>query len=269
MQYAPEELLDFDAFLKEWIFYLQTIEEPAADDYLEEALEMQTDPISALETARQSVQTHPELYLKVLSMQYNDKSRLEIGLEALKSIDQNYIIRSEIALQTAEVAIRLNDPECAIRCRTEAFRSNSTAVNFLRALVNHPDYTNALAELTFIASEYRAQQQKSFHKQNRLGDDTGRFIRFLNCSVRYWKRTGKYHLKMIICWNGKKNITDVQRIIGNCGLVEWLTEKDSNRSISGNTLKILFVKAILGINTPGRESAVSPLCKTATRVCFN
>ena len=195
LQHTPEELPDFDAFLKEWIFYLQTIEELTADEYLEEALEMQTDPLSALETARQSVKTHPELYLKVLSMQDNDKSRLEIGLEALKSIDTNYIIRSEIALQTAEAAIRLNDPECAIHCRTEAFRSNSTAVNFLRALVNHPDYANALSELTLIASEYRAQQQKSFHKQNRLGDDTRRFIRFLSGEFQsaYADLFGKYN----------------------------------------------------------------------------
>ena len=195
LQHAPEELPDFDAFLKEWIFYLQTIEELTADEYLEEALEMQTDPISALETARQSVKTHPELYLKVLSMQDNDKSRLEIGLEALKSIDPNYIIRSEIALQTAEAAIRLNDHECAISCRTESFRSNSTAVNFLRALVNHPDYANALLELTSIASEYRVQQQKSFHRQNMLDDDTRRFIRFLSGEFQnaYADLLGKYN----------------------------------------------------------------------------
>ena len=86
LQHAPEELPDFEAFIKEWIFYLQTIEELSADEYLEEALEMQTDPVSALETARQSVQIHPELYLKVLSMQDNDKSRLEIGLEALRRV---------------------------------------------------------------------------------------------------------------------------------------------------------------------------------------
>ena len=96
MQHAPEELTDFDVFLKEWILHLQIIEEPA----------------------RQSVQIHPGLYQKVMSKQDNDKLHLEIGLEALKSIEPNYIIRSEIALQTTEAAIRLNDPECAISRRT-------------------------------------------------------------------------------------------------------------------------------------------------------
>jgi len=195
MQHAPEELPDFDVFLNKWIFYLQTIEEKAANDYLEEALEMQTDPASALETARQSVEIHPELYLKVLSMQDNDKSRLEIGLEALQSIDSNYITRSELALQTAEAAIRLNNSECAIKCRTEAFRSNSTTVNFLRALLNRPDYANGLEELKLIASEYQAQQQKSFHERNRLQDDTRRFIRFLSGEFQnaYADLFGKYN----------------------------------------------------------------------------
>ena len=124
MQHSPKELPDFDAFLKDWILYLQTKEDPAADDYLDEAMEMQADPVSALETARQSVKLHPELYLKVLSLQDNVAARLETGLEALGSIDPNDIVRSEIALQTAETALKLGNAECAAYCRTEAFRSS-------------------------------------------------------------------------------------------------------------------------------------------------
>ena len=118
MQHSPMELPDFDAFLKDWILYLQTKEEPAADDYLDEAMEMQADPVSALETARQSVELHPELYLMALSLQEDDAARLETGLEALDSIAPNYIVRSEIALQTAETALRLGNAECAAYCRT-------------------------------------------------------------------------------------------------------------------------------------------------------
>ena len=127
MQHSPEELPGFDAFLKDWILYLQTKEEPATDDYLDEALEMQADPVIALETARQSVELHPELYLMALSLQEDDVTRLETGLEALGSIDPNYTVRSEIALQTAETALRLGNDECAAYCRTEAF-----PVNYLR-----------------------------------------------------------------------------------------------------------------------------------------
>ena len=122
MQHSPKELPDFDAFLKDWILYLQTKEDPAADDYLDEAMEMQADPVSALETARQSVKLHPELYLKVLSLQDNVAARLETGLEALGSIDPNDIVRSEIALQTAETALKLGNAECAAYCRTEGQR---------------------------------------------------------------------------------------------------------------------------------------------------
>ena len=180
MQHSPKELPDFDAFLKDWILYLQTKEDPAADDYLDEAMEMQADPVSALETARQSVKLHPELYLKVLSLQDNVAARLETGLEALGSIDPNDIVRSEIALQTAETALKLGNAECAAYCRTEAFRSNSTAVNYLRALVNHPDYEKCLEELQSMISDYHEQHFKSFLKHNRLGESTVRFSRFLS-----------------------------------------------------------------------------------------
>lgn len=66
---------------------------------------------------------------------------------------------------------------------------------FLRALVNHTDYANALSELTSIASDYRAQQQKSFHMQNMLDDDTRRFIRFLSGEYQnaYADLFGKYN----------------------------------------------------------------------------
>ena len=180
MQHSPEELPGFDAFLKDWILYLQTKEEPATDDYLDEALEMQADPVIALETARQSVELHPELYLKVLSMQGNDMAQLETGLEALGSIDPNYTVRSEIALQTAETALRLGNDECAAYCRTEAFRSNSTAVNYIRALVNHPDYEKCLKELQSIKSDYHEQNFNNFLKYNRLKESTVRFSRFLS-----------------------------------------------------------------------------------------
>lgn len=180
MHHTPEELPGFDAFLKDWILFLQTKEEPAADDYLDEALKMQADPVSALETARQSVELHPELYIKVLSLQEDDVTRLETGLEALGSIDPYYTVRSEIALQTAETALRLGDAECAAYCRTEAFRSDSTAVSFLRALVNHPDYEKCLKELQSIISGYHEQHSKNPLKYNRLEDNTIRFSRFLS-----------------------------------------------------------------------------------------
>lgn len=180
MQHSPEELPDWNAFLKDWILHLQTIDEPAADDYLDEALEMQNDSVTALETARQSVELHPELYLKVLSLQENDAARLETGLEALNNINPKYTVRSQIALQTAETALRLGNVECAAYCRTEAFRSNSTAVNYLRALVNHPDYEKCLEESQSMISDYHEQHFKSFLKHNRLDESTVRFSRFLS-----------------------------------------------------------------------------------------
>ena len=90
-------------------------------------------------------------------MKKDDNARLEIGLEALHNMDSNKTARSDIALETTEAALRLGDGKCAENCHIEAFRSDSTAVNFLRALVNHSDYTSCLAELNAIASEFDEQ----------------------------------------------------------------------------------------------------------------
>ena len=193
MQRAPTELPDFDAFLQEWILYLQTKDEAAAKDYLDEALKLQADSASALETARQSVTLHPELYLRALTMQKDDNARLEIGLEALHNIESNKTVRSEIALETAEAALRLGDGKCAENCRIEAFRSDSTVVNFLRALVNHSDYTSCLVELNAIASEFNEQPIRNLDN-NYIGKNIVRLIRFLNGEFQdaYADLFGKY-----------------------------------------------------------------------------
>ena len=112
-------------------------------------------------------------------MKKDDNARLEIGLEALHNMDSNKTARSDIALETTEAALRLGDGKCVEDCRIEAFRSDSTAVNFLRALVNHSDYTSCLAELNAIASEFDEQPIRNLDNSF-IDKSTGRLIRFLN-----------------------------------------------------------------------------------------
>lgn len=195
MQYSPEELPDFDEFLKEWISYLQTISTGYADEYLDEALEMLNDPDSVLEIARQSAVMHPKLYLDAFAMQDNDNARLAVGTEALDSIDINYTFRSEIALQTAEVVLRLGNVDCAIHCRKEAFRSDSTTVNFFRALLNAPDYENTLSELKLIVTDFTEPPYDRYIERNRLDEGTKRLIDFLTGEFQnaYADLFGKYN----------------------------------------------------------------------------
>ncbi len=194
MQHAPTELPDIDSFLTDWIYYLQTIPEKTAEVFLQEALQMQHDPAQALETARQSAALHPEVYEQVLSMQESDAKRLEVGLEALKNIDTIFTVRSSVALQTAEAALRLGDTSCAEYCYREAFHSDSNAVNYIRALQNNPDYQSALAELHTLASGVHKQETESCQKQNVLQDDTKRLIRFISGEFQnaYADLYGKY-----------------------------------------------------------------------------
>jgi hypothetical protein len=61
-----------------------------------------------------------------------NEKMLQIGREALDKIPYTYTVRGEIALLTAEYACKLQDKAAMEACWLEAFRSNSTVVNYLR-----------------------------------------------------------------------------------------------------------------------------------------
>ena len=180
MQHSPEELPDTEHFLTEWIAYLDKIPSATASVFLQEALHLQVDPEQILTIARCSAAVHPEVYAQALSVQMDDAARLSVGLEAMQNISANVILRGEIALQTAEAAMRLGDTQKAQYCQTECFRSDSTPVHYLRALLNSPDYEQSRAELQEIADSVQESEIKVFLPKNHITEETRRFIRFLN-----------------------------------------------------------------------------------------
>ncbi len=188
MQSASAELPEMESFLTNWIEFLGSVPEQSAEELLLEAITMQNQPVQALETARKFSSIHPVLYEKALAMQTEENSRLKIGLEALEKLDTWYFIRSNIALQTAETAIRLGMPKEAEYCRLEAFRSETTPVNYLRALLNSSDFETCKNELyailkhlldTYTKEEFRLDRPKSQAK-NFVANKTKRLIQFLN-----------------------------------------------------------------------------------------
>ena len=188
VQSASTELPEMEGFLTNWIEFLGSVPEQSAEELLLEAITMQNQPVQALETARKFSAIHPVLYEKALAMQADDESRLKIGLEALQKLDTWYFIRSNIALQTAETAIRLGMPKEAEYCRLEAFRSETTPLNYLRALLNSSNFEacqNELYEIlkhlldTYTKEEFRLDRPKSQAK-NFITDETNRLIKFLN-----------------------------------------------------------------------------------------
>ena len=135
MQMGEEELHDLQEFIPSWIDYLGRQEGPGAEKLLLEVWEMVDADDQHLEMARSFASQHPELYRRILEEGIGttdpDKMYL-IGMEALENIPVSYEIRGEVALLTAEYAEKINKHDSAESCWLEAFRSNTTVLNYLR-----------------------------------------------------------------------------------------------------------------------------------------
>ena len=84
---------------------------------------------------KEYVDQHPQLYKQILEdgIEKEDNERLyRIGLEAMKKIPENKLIRSEIAFLTSEYAYRSNQRSVVEYCWLEAFRSDTSVMNYMR-----------------------------------------------------------------------------------------------------------------------------------------
>ncbi len=134
LQMGSEEI-DLNALLPSWMEALARRPEVKADSLLKEVLDMLQDKNDILNYASRYAQSHPILYLKILSEGLNDsspKEMMQIGLRGMKEIPVNHETRSVISLLTAEYALKVQNRQIAENCWLEAFRSLSTAVNYLR-----------------------------------------------------------------------------------------------------------------------------------------
>lgn len=177
LQSGNEELPQFHEFLTLWIAYLGVRKGRHAEKLLQEAQMMLQDDDSLLENARRFVDVHPVLYEQLLRMKLasgEDDKMLQIGKEALDKITRSYMIRSDIALLTAEYACKLNDVKEAERCWLEAFRSNSTVTNYLRVRFRSRDWLQYVAEVKLIYERiYKESSQNNVYdrdaqRENRL-----------------------------------------------------------------------------------------------------
>ena len=143
MQNGKKELPEFNEFLLLWIEYLGCQNGKGIKKLLQEAQMMLQDDELTLKIARKLVNQHPELYKNLLQKGLEGKAwekMFQIGLEALDKIPVTYTLRSEIALLTAEFANRLNDYKSAEFCWIEAFRSDTSVVNYMRIRFQTKDW---------------------------------------------------------------------------------------------------------------------------------
>ena len=151
LMHGSEELEDLDEFLDLWISYLKDKKDRMANQLFLEAISLKGDMDFAIEAARTSAKTHPELYLRLLDQELPSGAKLELGLEALKLMDPaDADIRSRIALRTADYAVDEGRPDEAEMCRLESFRSMPEPIQYLRSLLNARDKSMVRTQLEGI-----------------------------------------------------------------------------------------------------------------------
>ena len=139
MQHGDEELPALEEFLSCWITYLGDKTGHDADRLILEAAGLLNDIPLEIQYAEKYAAVHPRLYLNILE---NGKyatanDMVSIGIQAMKAIPKKYIMRSRVALKTAEYVIAANGETSLLgKCYYAAYESDTSALNYLRALLN-------------------------------------------------------------------------------------------------------------------------------------
>ena len=100
-----EELPDSSGFMEGWIAFLTEHPGEVAGKFLCEAVLYQKSGDEIMEAARKAARCHPSLLLAAMEHFEERKDiqrQLAMGKEALELVDGRYVLRSRIALKTAE-----------------------------------------------------------------------------------------------------------------------------------------------------------------------
>ncbi len=199
MQYG-EELPGLDDFLKKWLSYLGHQSGGSLHHLLVEAAQLVNDSELLLTTARECHEWNPCLYEQYLQM-YADKvdtaELLTIGEEALDRIDPNLRIRGQIALLCARYASQAGRKEQMEDSLFEAFRSDTTIVNYMRLrweCVDFAKYETQVREIyhAFCEQLLSKESRRTYYSSgtddretNRPDRDTVFMLAFLGGEFRY------------------------------------------------------------------------------------
>lgn len=190
------ELPEIDAFLPLWIEHLGRMTGSSAGKLLQEALELADDGEQLLANARKYCGEHPELYEQYLTANQGKTdadSLLAVGTEALEAIEKKYLVRSRVALLTSRTALEQDRPELAETCWLEAFRSDTSVVNYLRLLMECRDFSNVREAAAQIYRETCSQLRKDSYflptagggRENQLNPTQAYLLAFLGGEFDY------------------------------------------------------------------------------------
>lgn len=137
MQHGDEELPDFQKFLVLWITYLGDKTGRDADRLILEAVNLLNDVPQAVRYAEKYVAVHPGLFLNILENEKYADAGISIGIEAMRIMPKKYIMRSRVALKTAEYIIEEGKNLSLLEnCYFAAYESDTSALNYIRVLLN-------------------------------------------------------------------------------------------------------------------------------------
>ncbi|MGI6506930.1 MAG: hypothetical protein ACOX4A_00880 [Saccharofermentanales bacterium] len=142
---GDEIVSDFTDFLPLWLTYLASLDEERADSLLGKGISLVDDMIFLCTLARHFGLKHPRIYKKLLERLKSADDlelMLAVGMEAVDRLPVHYVIRSDIALLTAESFVKLDRLDRAERYWFEAFQSDSSIVNYLRLRSSSQDYSH-------------------------------------------------------------------------------------------------------------------------------
>ncbi len=139
MQHGDEGLSDFQDFLTLWIAYLGNKTGRDADRLIWEAVGLLDNVSAAAQYAGKYAAVHPALYLNLLeNMKYTNVSNMvSMGTEAMRRIPKRYVMRSRVALKMAEYIVEADEDTSLLeKCYFAAYESDTSALNYLRILLN-------------------------------------------------------------------------------------------------------------------------------------
>jgi len=166
MQHGDEALPDFQNFLTLWITYLGDKKGRDADRLILEAVGLLNDVSLAVRYAEKFVAFHPGLYLNILE---NEKTvdvnaLVSMGIEAMKIMPKKYIMRSRVALKTAEYVIEADEKASLLeKCYFAAYESDTSALNYIRVMLNGYDTEKKRQELREVFMKLSANKSSDFY----------------------------------------------------------------------------------------------------------
>ena len=117
------EIPQWEDFLQQWLDYLGRKSGRLTEKLIVEGIALLPDKKVAFAIADKYAAVHPVYWDTLLEHKphdFSDEEWYEFGLQAINKIDEKYIMRSSIALQTADYAMRIGRADLAEECWIEA-----------------------------------------------------------------------------------------------------------------------------------------------------